>query len=66
MSERARKYLDDLHWPVGLQECALKTLKTFPLRFVVIDNSGSMVRLNNYMFSICLFLVCRLLQMVIE
>ena len=39
----AREYLSTNKWPAGLQACALKNLIKFPIRFMIVDDSGSMV-----------------------
>ena len=38
----AREYLTANKWPVGLQTTALKNMQKFPIRFMIIDDSGSM------------------------
>jgi len=38
----AKEYLKANNWPPGLQETALKTMAKFPIRFMIIDDSGSM------------------------
>jgi len=38
----AREYLTANKWPVGLQNTALKNMQKFPIRFMIIDDSGSM------------------------
>jgi hypothetical protein len=39
----ARAYLSEYRWPVGLQECLLRSLVKIPIRFMICDDSGSMV-----------------------
>jgi hypothetical protein len=39
---KAKEYLSKYNWPVGLQEALLKTCQRIPLRFFIIDDSGSM------------------------
>ena len=38
----AREYLKANKWPKGLQDAALTNMTKFPIRFMVIDDSGSM------------------------
>lgn len=40
--DAARKFLDDNHWPKGLQETFFKNLQKIPIRFFICDDSGSM------------------------
>ena len=37
-----RTFLSTHSWPAGLQDTLVKSFATFPLRFFVVDNSGSM------------------------
>ncbi len=39
----AKNYLTGNSWPDGLQELLLKSCLSYPLRFFIIDNSGSMM-----------------------
>lgn len=39
----ARSYLSEYKWPVGLQELLLRNLTKIPIRFMICDDSGSMV-----------------------
>ena len=34
--------LQELGWPLGLTKCFATSVEQFPVRFVVVDNSGSM------------------------
>lgn len=38
-----RRFLTAHHWPQGLQDVVVRGLKRFPLRFVIVDDSGSML-----------------------
>lgn len=38
----AREYLTAKKWPPGLQNAAARTIGKFPIRFMIIDDSGSM------------------------
>lgn len=38
----ARSYLDKHAWPRGLQEGLLKSVRKIPIRFFIVDDSGSM------------------------
>eukprot|EP01006_Ploeotia_vitrea_P046621 TRINITY_DN67042_c0_g1_i5.p1 TRINITY_DN67042_c0_g1~~TRINITY_DN67042_c0_g1_i5.p1 ORF type:complete len:331 (-),score=12.05 TRINITY_DN67042_c0_g1_i5:134-1126(-) len=38
----AREYLTGAKWPSGLQQTAIRNLIKFPIRFMIIDDSGSM------------------------
>lgn len=40
--EGARRYLRAHSWPAGLQEALLRGLQRVPLRFMLVDDSGSM------------------------
>jgi hypothetical protein len=37
-----RQYLSDHHWPNGLVEAFLSSIQKVPIRFFIIDDSGSM------------------------
>ena len=37
-----REYLNAHRWPVGLQDAVFKSLSRIPMRFFIIDDSGSM------------------------
>ena len=41
--EAARRFLGSHSWPAGLQETLLRGLRAAPLRFFLLDDSGSMV-----------------------
>lgn len=36
-----RRFLSSNHWPQGLQDVVIRGLKRFPLRFYVVDDSGT-------------------------
>ena len=36
------KYLNNLGWPIGLTNCLFKSCKKIPIRFYIVDDSGSM------------------------
>ena len=38
----AKEYLTANGWPVGLQATATRSMMKFPIRFMIIDDSGSM------------------------
>ncbi len=38
----AREYFRANKWPAGLQNTVLKNMQKFPIRFMIIDDSGSM------------------------
>jgi len=38
----ARQFLTRHNWPVGLQELFLKGCVHLPIRFIIVDDSGSM------------------------
>lgn len=40
---KADKYLLDHQWPLGLRETVLRSIKKLPLRFFIVDDSGSMI-----------------------
>jgi hypothetical protein len=40
--EQVNRYLDPLGWPKGMQKSLLKLSVQSPLRFFIIDDSGSM------------------------
>ena len=40
--EHTRKFLNSYHWPSGLIESFLLTVEKVPIRFFIIDDSGSM------------------------
>eukprot|EP01036_Dinobryon_divergens_P034349 gene34349-44370_t len=37
-----KEFLSNLHWPLGLQQELLRSLKSIPIRFFIYDDSGSM------------------------
>lgn len=39
----ADKYLSQFNWPSGLKETVYKSCKKLPLRFFIVDDSGSMI-----------------------
>lgn len=39
-----REYVARYEWPQGLQEALITGLKSFPVRYFICDDSGSMVR----------------------
>ena len=41
-----REYLTAHSWPLGIQNVVLKAMVKFPIRFIVVDDSGSMVNCN--------------------
>lgn len=43
LNEQAgRAYLTKHHWPSGLQNALIKSCQRFPIRFFIVDDSGSM------------------------
>lgn len=40
---KADKYLLDHRWPQGLRETVFRSVKKLPLRFFIVDDSGSMI-----------------------
>lgn len=42
-SESARDFLGQHSWPEGLQTTLINNLRAIPIRFFIIDNSGSMI-----------------------
>ena len=38
----AKQFLTEHHWPKGLQETCIKQMKSLPIRYVILDDSGSM------------------------
>eukprot|EP01041_Mallomonas_annulata_P017714 gene17714-36298_t len=44
--EGARQFLTQHSWPQGLREVFVNGLKNVPIRFVIVDNSGSMVTVD--------------------
>ena len=38
----AKEYLTAQNWPKGLQQTGIKAMMKFPIRFMIIDDSGSM------------------------
>ncbi len=38
----AREYLTANRWPTGLQDVAITNIARMPIRFVIVDDSGSM------------------------
>lgn len=46
--ENAKKYLSSHHWPSGLQDSILKNCAKIPIRFIIIDDSGSMSTAGKY------------------
>lgn len=41
-ADGARQYLRENKWPEGLQETVIQSMITAPIRFFIIDDSGSM------------------------
>jgi hypothetical protein len=39
----AREYLASQHWPVGLQDALIKSCKKLAVRYIITDDSGSMM-----------------------
>lgn len=37
-----REYLTANGWPSGMQNTAMKSMSKFPIRFMIVDDSGSM------------------------
>ena len=35
------EFLSSLHWPLGLQQEMLRSMKMIPIRFFIFDDSGS-------------------------
>lgn len=42
--ESCRTFLSSHDWPTGLQEALIKNLLKVPIRFIICDDSGSMMR----------------------
>ena len=42
-NETTREYLSRFNWPTGLQDTLIHTVKDIPIRYFIIDNSGSMI-----------------------
>ena len=40
--DNVRSYLKSYDWPKGLQDQLIKSFTSFPIRYFVIDDSGSM------------------------
>ena len=40
--DAVRHYLSQHGWPCGLQESMIKSFESFPVRFFLVDDSGSM------------------------
>ena len=38
-----REYLAANNWPAGIQDTVIKAMAKFPIRFIIVDDSGSMV-----------------------
>ena len=38
----AKEFLTANNWPEGLQQTGFKAMAKFPIRFMIIDDSGSM------------------------
>lgn len=41
--KRAKEFLSRHRWPVGVQNAFIKSCKKFPVRFIITDDSGSMM-----------------------
>ena len=39
----AKEFLTVQGWPIGLQDSLIKSCKKCPLRFIIVDDSGSMM-----------------------
>ena len=40
--QSARQFLTAYSWPIGLQDLYIRSCKNIPMRFVIVDDSGSM------------------------
>jgi hypothetical protein len=38
-----RQFLTQNMWPIGLQNSLLQSIQSFPVRFMIVDDSGSMM-----------------------
>jgi hypothetical protein len=38
-----RQFLTQNMWPIGLQNALLQSIQSFPVRFMIVDDSGSMM-----------------------
>jgi hypothetical protein len=53
MSESATKeYLSQNEWPLGLQDTIIKSIDNIPIRYFILDNSGSMIINDSYRIGI--------------
>ena len=41
--DAVREFLKSYDWPIGLQDVCLQSMEDFPIRYFIIDDSGSMV-----------------------
>ena len=48
--EKARAFLHENAWPLGLQDALMKGLKKIPIRYIICDDSGSMTTNDGYRF----------------
>ncbi len=47
---KARAFLHENAWPLGLQDALVKGLKKIPIRYIICDDSGSMSTNDGYRF----------------
>jgi hypothetical protein len=38
-----RQFLTQNMWPIGLQNALIQSIQKFPVRFMIVDDSGSMM-----------------------
>ena len=43
---KGKAYLTSEHWTTGLQTAVLQSVKKIPLRFIIVDDSGSMATVD--------------------
>ena len=44
----AKEYLTANHFPAGIQQTAIKNMEKFPIRFLIVDDSGSMAAADGH------------------
>ena len=52
--EAVKEYLKSFDWPEGLQNVCLQSMENFPIRYFILDDSGSMV---SFIFEYCICLL---------